>query len=431
MIIVTATSSGHLPRAMVMAKSAKTHMPDCKVIVGLMERHIPSEAFSYPYFDEIVLFQDLHFFPNFNKFIFQYSVVEAGGAGKAQILKYAFEKYTEEEQFVYLDTDMKVLGPFAEIFDLFRHYSIILTPHLIHSPDPFDPGYLKTVKYYGINNAGFIGVKRDNSSAGFIDWWIRRIEHDGYLNDEHFGDQTWIDLVPSYFDRVHILRHPGYNFAFWNYHQRTLSLDEEQHFLAEGLPLRCVHFSCYNTLYMSSMHYLPERQQQLLMQLRDEYEAELNEEDKAMLHGLEWSYNCFYDGATIERESKKVYRTRYFNDPAIDDPFALSNDFFKTSDELDEEPHEEALADGQQASRTAGAKRRAARKTRRVRAKKAKKLRSAAKSVKTAKRRKTLKKSKRTVPRKKLQANRKTRRRTAGRVSLNARGMWESKVSGG
>ncbi|MFD1956049.1 hypothetical protein ACFSL6_18195 [Paenibacillus thailandensis] len=327
MVIVTSTTAAHLPRSKLMAKSVKQHMPQCKVIIGLMEENLPYPHWNLDCCDEIVLIKNTGIYPNFHKFIFQYKAAEGAGTGKAQILKYACQKYESEEIFVYLDTDMKVYGPFEELQDIFRDHSIVITPHLIHFPEPLSLQQIKNIKFHGIYNAGFVAIKRDQAAIKFLDWWIRQIEHHGYIDSEIFGDQSWIDFVPPYFDNVYILRHPGYNTAFWNYHERTASISGDQ-ILIDGLPLRCFHFSHYNSTFVHVIRTLREDQQNYYNKLRNDYANELGQIDIGYLSGTRWSYDCFSSGEPIKDQTREVYRMFHHTRPDISNPFLLSNSFF-------------------------------------------------------------------------------------------------------
>ena len=49
-------------------------------------------------------------------------------------------------------------------------------------------------------------------------------------------------LLPAFIDRVHVLRHPGYDVAYWNLSQRRVSRDGDR-WLVNGQELRFAHFS--------------------------------------------------------------------------------------------------------------------------------------------------------------------------------------------
>src|SRR5205807_387822 len=78
----------------------------------------------------------------------------------------------------------------------------------------------------------------------FVEWWCDRVRT-GCTNDHPegmYGDQKWLELAPSICDGVRVLRHPGYNFAYWNAHERPLSCVGGA-WTAAGWPLRFVHYS--------------------------------------------------------------------------------------------------------------------------------------------------------------------------------------------
>ena len=56
-------------------------------------------------------------------------------------------------------------------------------------------------------------------------------------------DQKWGDLFPSFVDGAKILRHPGYNIAYWNLHERKIKGSSKKGWTANGKPLRFLHFS--------------------------------------------------------------------------------------------------------------------------------------------------------------------------------------------
>jgi hypothetical protein len=60
-----------------------------------------------------------------------------------------------------------------------------------------------------------------------------------------FVDQKWIDLVPGYVSDVHVLRHPGYNVAYWDLGARRISRNGGD-VLVNGERLAFFHFSGYN-----------------------------------------------------------------------------------------------------------------------------------------------------------------------------------------
>ena len=52
--------------------------------------------------------------------------------------------------------------------------------------------------------------------------------------------------IPSFVERVRILRHPGYNTAYWNLHDRAVTRDADGRFRTGGEPLAFYHFSGFD-----------------------------------------------------------------------------------------------------------------------------------------------------------------------------------------
>ena len=112
---------------------------------------------------------------------------------------------------------------------------------------------------YGYYNLGFIAVSKSFETDRFLNWWHWKLTEHGYLNlDEHLAwDQKWCDLVPIYFDGVHILKNPGYNIAFWNIFERHISENQGKYWVNEKYPLRFIHFSHYMPEYPEYMRSVP------------------------------------------------------------------------------------------------------------------------------------------------------------------------------
>jgi hypothetical protein len=350
MIIITATCADHLYKTKVMARSAKHSMPEAKVVTCLIEtkmspldpdditnRSIPrtpeawlsdlrmsNAAKDFQYFDEVVLAKNLGIV-NFNKLIFKYNPLEACCIMKYYTMLYAMNKYKDEDKFVYLDSDMKVFGPFDELMEGLEKHSVVLTPHRV-DPDPWEH-FLKD----GTFNGGCFAVKRTADGMSFIHWMTSRLNNYCYIDEERglFVDQKWLNLAPVYFD-VHILRHPGYNLAGWNLHEseRKLLNNIGGIYRVKDKPLRLIHFSGINIFFENVINaWFPDKKHPLF-HLRDEYVNEWEEMGRSSLIDLPWSYNFFHSGEGIIMET----RLRFKDNPGLldkfADPFAMSNGAF-------------------------------------------------------------------------------------------------------
>lgn len=146
---------------------------------------------------------------------------------------------------VFLDPDILVLNRLDSLLDQVRQHPLTLTPHLLQPPRgdkavEIELNFLLT----GTLNGGFIGVSNCATAFDFLSWWRERMHahcrHD--LAQGVYYDQRWLDLAPTLFEGVCIVRDPEFNIAYWNLAERNVRLDGEQ-VPAAGKPCGFFHFS--------------------------------------------------------------------------------------------------------------------------------------------------------------------------------------------
>lgn len=324
MIVGTVLSASHLPSAMIMAKSFKMNMPGSKVIAGIIEEEMPLSALQYPYFDEVVLVKNICMYPNYRKFFFQYGIEEAVSSSKAQVMNYIYDKYTDEQIIIYMDSDMKIMSPFDELSTIAENHPIIISGHFIN-PESFDFEWLSRLRESGIYNSGFLALKRDPVAKRFLLWWGKACERPGRY--DQFKGQPWLDLAHNYFDDVYALRHPGYNIGHWNMMERwDIDCVGPNSYTIEGQPLRCIHFSS-NYLLVST--WIDTDKGQIYNDIFNQYRAEMNELGQDAHDQLSWSYNNYSSGEKIADHARIAFSSNYYENPAIEDPFLLTNAFFE------------------------------------------------------------------------------------------------------
>ena len=156
---------------------------------------------------------------------------------------------SENEEIIYTDPDTFYFSEPDEVFRLLKTNNIILTPHRF-SDEKENLNSLFLLRY-GYYNLGFIALHQAEETTRFLSWWQWKLEKYCLL-DLNAGlawDQRWCDLVPVYFEGVHLLRNRGYNVAFWNLFERNIVKDPEGAYWIMGKEkLVFYHFS----------HYLPE-----------------------------------------------------------------------------------------------------------------------------------------------------------------------------
>ncbi|MCX7360109.1 MAG: glycosyltransferase [Alphaproteobacteria bacterium] len=181
--------------------------------------------------------------PCFEDMALRYDVMEFNTAVKPFCFQHFFAAGADE--VVYLDPDLYFLSPLEEVRSAFRNGAeAVATPH-ITSPidDDKNPGDVDMLRA-GTYNLGFLALRRRPDAERFAGWWAERLRT-GAVSDIQrglFTDQKWCDLLPSFVGRTHILRHPGYNLAYWNLMHRPVAKHDGR-WTAAGRPISFVHFS--------------------------------------------------------------------------------------------------------------------------------------------------------------------------------------------
>ncbi len=164
---------------------------------------------------------------------------------KSILANYLLEKYNK---LLVLDADLFFYQNFQFLFDELDENNILLTPHWRNSL-PFakegkENEHFEHLFVAGLFNAGFIGLNRESREA--LDWWASCCLYRCDLTtwQGHFGDQTYLNLMPIYFEKVKIMKHRGCNLSEWNYVEckRTLQKDGSV-LINDKYPIVFIHFA--------------------------------------------------------------------------------------------------------------------------------------------------------------------------------------------
>jgi len=253
-IAFTLCSNNYLGAAKVLIQSLKAYHADFKLFIGLVDEL--DESVDYSIFGCTVLTADKIALPEHIKELSRkFNIVELNTAVKPFYFKHFFFK-EGAQQVVYLDPDIQVFGRMHEVLNGLQSSMLTLTPHMLSPVDdqfgPNDYHILRT----GIFNLGFIGLSNHRQLAFFLDWWGDRCMKYGFRKDEAgmFYDQIWINYVPAFFDSYYIIKHPGYNAANWNLHERWFSVDNFERWRVNNIyELVFFHFSHFNILSPQKM----------------------------------------------------------------------------------------------------------------------------------------------------------------------------------
>ena len=242
--IFTIVSNNYLHFARTLLQSVARHHPEASrycVIVDVDMEHAEALVDEF----EAILLRDLDL-PDGDNFLFQYTVLELNTAVKPWALQHLLD--AGHEQVIYIDPDICLYRPLSEVTGLLGEgANVVLTPHLLAPlSDDCRPTELD-IRRAGTYNLGFCAVRNTPHTHAYLVWWQDKLRHDCVVAVDKgiFVDQSWMDLVPGLFENVAILRHPGYNVAYWNLAERTVA-ESDGLFTVNGQPLAFFHFSGFN-----------------------------------------------------------------------------------------------------------------------------------------------------------------------------------------
>jgi hypothetical protein len=309
----------------VLAETLRRHHPNWPLWLCLVDQEPLGFAFD-PVRDQlggVVRVTQLDI-PNLRRQLFTHDLVELCTALKGKMLCRLLE--AGARKVVYLDPDIAVLGNLGEVEALLDSNDIVLTPHQLEPDDhphairDNEMGSLK----YGIYNLGFLAVSSTSEGYRFARWWCDRLLEHCYddVPNGLFTDQRWCDLVPAFFDRVHVLRDPGYNVASWNLSRRPVSIGSDGVVRAAGRPMRFFHFTkvnCVGELMLE--RYAEDRIE--VFELMEWYRRRLAAHAVVDLPEGWWAYGRYSDGSPIPRSHRRLYRDRPDLQARYPDPFAV------------------------------------------------------------------------------------------------------------
>ena len=260
--------------------------------------------------------------------------MELNTAVKPYFLSYLFEKH-RLNKLIYLDPDILITETLSDLFGLLNDHSIVLVPHLTSS---IEDNYLPTelsILQAGTYNLGFIGLANNPELPVFLKWWEKRV-YDGCFMAPEKGmhvDQKWIDLVPGIFDHVFVLRHPGYDVAYWNLHSRSIGFLNNR-VVVNGGPCYFFHFSGFDPADVSQ---ISKHQNRFSMKdIGDGYRLFRKYSELVHAHGhlhaRSWPYafGDFDNGVRIPDIARCMYHSLGKDQKTFGNPFStdLKNSFF-------------------------------------------------------------------------------------------------------
>lgn len=250
-IVFTVCSNNYLSQAKVLGDSLLEYNPDYRFFICLCDKK--NRQVDYKPYDpfEIVEVEKL-MIENFEWMIKQYDVVELNTAVKPFFFQYLIQQYPDVDTVMYFDPDIRIFNSLSPIEKELEHENILLTPHIL-SPIPVDGKKPQESVFlnYGIYNLGFLAVRPTKESIKMLEWWSAKLAIQCFdkTSEGIFVDQLPMNYVPIFYKGVKVSHNPGFNFAYWNFHERKVSRKDNTYFINEDYPLVFFHFSNFKPQY--------------------------------------------------------------------------------------------------------------------------------------------------------------------------------------
>jgi hypothetical protein len=246
-VYFTICATNYLPLARTCLKSVARVDPHATLRLSLCDRPAP-ETSGAPGLDEsfdVRVAEDAGW-PAFARNTLRYDVLELATSIKPRVFADLFAEGFD--QVVYVDPDLWFVSHLDELDEAFAGgATAVLTPHACAPQSGDGQGGGGTDHRFltvGAYNLGFLALANAPETRAFVRWWGERLDEDCVVDLERglFTDQKWCDLLPCLVEGARVLRHDGYNVAYWNLETREL-LEMPQGWRVNGRPLRFVHFS--------------------------------------------------------------------------------------------------------------------------------------------------------------------------------------------
>lgn len=241
---------------------------------------------------------------------FRYTVTEFATAIKPSCFQHLMNDWGYSAA-VYLDPDIQVFKKLNEVESAISEgASCILTPHLLQPlKDKGQPSDIDILSS-GTFNLGFAAFSKTKEAKDFISWWAKTLETQCLIDTESglFVDQKFVDFAPSFIGNTKILRHPGYNVAYWNLANRNVRKQSNGWFVGDT-NLVFFHFSGVNP---SDNSVISKHQNRFSREncgdtklLIDQYLNNLDRHNNEYWSNLPYAYGYFQSGEPIPQTLRR------------------------------------------------------------------------------------------------------------------------------
>lgn len=320
---VTICATNYMAKALALRESYLSFHPKSDFYILIVDRK--HDRFKSLEPDVNILWVEDLGIKDFSHYAMKFDIIELNTNVKASILSLLLLDYN---MVLYLDPDIYFYGTLEPVLRELESNSIVVTPHtltpVMDGKVPSDIDFLRM----GAFNLGFVGVAKCKEAFRFLDWWSKRCLEFGFYEPQAglAVDQKWIDLAPSFFPGLKILRDPGLNVAFWNLHERAISRRDKIWVVNNEWPLRFFHFSSFN---LEKPHVIAKKQSRFadesrpdLHELLDSYAATFRENETESYSSCNYGFNYFDDGMYVTPSLRRFYAALESQFPRNEDPFS-------------------------------------------------------------------------------------------------------------
>ena len=313
----------YLNRARVLFQTLRRRHPDWELVALITDA--PPRGFAFDPaaepFHRVVFAEQLGI-ADYTSWLFKHDVVEVCTAVKGPFLHQACS--SGADAVIYLDPDTALFESLEPLERWLERDDILLTPHLIDPND--EPAAILdndlSASRTGIFNLGFVAVRAGGEGARFAKWWNDRLLDYCYDDMDRglFVDQRWCDHVPALFDKVKVIRDPGYNVASWNLSRREVAIGKDGRITVNGVPLRFWHFTKLGALG-DTMTQRYAGTNYPVYEIWSWYKRQVEAATDPAIPDGYWAHGVYADGTLIPKADRVLYRERADLQLAFPDPF--------------------------------------------------------------------------------------------------------------
>ncbi|MCW5892782.1 MAG: glycosyltransferase family 4 protein [bacterium] len=315
--VVTVCTRDHLHFAKVLAASVRAKHPELPVLVVLADGYEPEDL---GVADATTVPAPALGVDRLPYLALKYSATDLCCALKPAAVQFAGRELGFD-RVVYLDADIRLYARMDALLAALDHADVVAVPHtLAPLPNPerlWERPSLGDLAYAGVLNAGLFAMTMGEASTRFLAQWEQLVTREGAFLPSQGGqmEQNAFNWVIAFADRVHVLRDPAYDVAYWNLHDRSVrwaGLDGGAGWLVDGRPLVAFHFSGFSPFDPTTLSRHQNRYSLLhlpsLARLYETYADELLGAGAAAYTARGYGFDRFPSGIRIDTRMRDIFK---------------------------------------------------------------------------------------------------------------------------